>query len=106
MLLEQDYEKKAQEIIAKVQALKLETVKNWKDAIRLIPQIIKAVELNAWTSGNYEKKKLAVAIANEMVDIPYLPESAEAAVFGGMIDFAVDLANQLFGKNWIEKATR
>lgn len=106
MLLEQDYEDKAKVIIAKVQGLRLETVKNWKDAIRLVPVIIKTVEVEAWSSGEYEKKKLAVAIANELVDLPYVPESAEGLLFGAMIDFAIDLANQLFGQNWIEKTTR
>jgi len=107
MLLEQDYQKKAQEIIGRVKALQLESsVKSWKDAVRLIPVIIKAVEVEAWTGGEYEKKKLAIAIANELIDIPFVPENAEAVVFDAMIDFAIGLLNQLFGQNWIERVIR
>ena len=102
-MLDQDYRKKALELIAKFNELQLEKIKSFRDALKLIPTVIRVVETEYWGVAEADKKELAVAIANELVDLPYLPESAEAAIFGAAIDVAVDTLNRFFGQNWYER---
>jgi len=48
-----------------------------------------------------DKKALAVAILNALIDIPFLPESVEGMLIGWAIDAVVSALNKLVGKNWL-----
>ena len=76
-----DYAKKAQELLDKLGAVKdkIKTVKSLKEAAEAVPDVVKLVEgvgQDEDIKGS-DKKALAVAILNELIDIPFLPESVE-----------------------------
>ena len=74
-----------------------------KAIISLIADVVMAVERVAPTFGKLtgdEKKKVAVSIINEFIDIPFLPEWMEAKVIGFAIDAIVGSVNKWFGHLW------
>jgi len=50
-----------------------------------------------------EKKALAVKVINLLVDIPYVPENAEAWIFSYTIDVIVRELNKRLGNDWMNK---
>jgi len=102
-----DYEKKAKELLEKLDGLKdkVKAVKTLKDAAAVIPDVICVVEATGTDEDlkGADKKELAVAILNALVDIPFLPESVEAMLIGWAIDAVIAALNKLVGKDWLEK---
>jgi hypothetical protein len=102
-----DINKLAEEVISDLADLKAEAkaVKSVKDALKILPAVIKKVEEVAGgvALAGAEKKELAVAVINKLVDIPWVPESAEAYIIGLGIDAAVAALNRLLGTSWLEK---
>lgn len=75
-----------------------------KEIVANIPETVVAVEKFAKTvklTGD-DKKEVAVEIVNRLVDIPFVPEAAEAVIISFAIDAAVAAFNK-YGKGWIEK---
>jgi hypothetical protein len=100
-------EKLAGEIIAGMESIKAEAakVKGLRDALAILPDIIKKVEevaKSASLAGN-EKKALAIAVLNKLIDIPWLPEAAEGMIIGLAIDAIITAVNKWFRKAWLEK---
>lgn len=50
-----------------------------------------------------EKRELVVQVINDLVDIPILPEWCEAKRFGYLVDFAIEMVNQVAGHAWGKK---
>lgn len=98
-----NYKDMAKGLIETVKGLQLEQVRSWQEALNLIPVILTVVEQTGEKVVNCDKKKLAVALASELIDVPYVPASLEAVVFGAAIDVAINVLNQLFGKNWFAR---
>jgi hypothetical protein len=102
-----DIKKLAGEVIEDLKALKTEAaeIKGVKDALGVIPDVIKKVEEVAGgvKLAGGQKKELAVAIINALVDIPWVPESAEAALISLAIDAMIAGFNKLFGNTWLAK---
>ena len=76
-----------------------------QETYNIIIEVIKKVEtysVEVKTLTGEDKKKLAVEIINEVVDIPWMPEYIEAAIFGWSIDLLIDVFNKLGGKAWID----
>lgn len=48
-----------------------------------------------------QKRELAVAVINKLVDIPYVPENLEAIIIGFAVDNIVNAFNAKFGKGWL-----
>lgn len=103
-----DYDKKADELLAGMKALKesIVSVHGLKDAAELLPEVIKAVEAASADEEiiGADKKKLAVTLLNKLIDIPLLPEALEGMLIGWAIDAIVSALNKLFGKDWLAKA--
>ncbi|MFA5161856.1 MAG: hypothetical protein WC421_06385 [Elusimicrobiales bacterium] len=100
-----DYEKKAKELLDKLGAVKdkIKTVKSLKDAAEAVPDVVKLVEgvgQDEDIKGS-DKKALAVAILNALIDIPFLPESVEGMLIGWAIDAVIAALNKLVGKDWL-----
>jgi len=100
-----DYAKKAQELLDKLGAVKdkIKTVKSLKEAAEAVPDVVKLVEgvgQDEDIKGS-DKKALAVAILNELIDIPFLPESVEGMLIGWAIDAVIAALNKLVGKDWL-----
>lgn len=100
-----DYEKKAKELLDKLGAVKdkIKTVKSLKDAAEAVPDVVKLVEgvgQDEDLKGS-DKKALAVAVLNALIDIPFLPESVEGMLIGWAIDVVIVALNKLVGKNWL-----
>lgn len=75
-----------------------------KEIVSNIPETVVAVEKFAKTvkmAGDM-KKDVAVEIVNRLVDIPFVPEAAEAVIISFAIDAAVAAFNR-YGKGWVEK---
>ena len=73
---------------------------------KLFGPVIKTVEevaLEGVKLSGAEKKEAAVAILNELIDIPLLPEWIEAKVISLIIDAVVEGFNSIFSKLWIKK---
>ena len=102
-----DINKLAAEVVEDLAALKAEakSVKSVKDAFKVIPAVIKRVEeisKNVKLASS-QKKELAVAVLNKLVDIPWVPEAAEAVLIGLAIDAIIAAVNKWFGANWLAK---
>ena len=72
---------------------------------RLIAAVIKRVEeigANLKLAGK-QKKELAVAVINKLVNLPVLNESMEAMVIGFAVDAMVTGFNEHFTKDWYKK---
>lgn len=74
-----------------------------KLAIKIVPDVVKAVEAVSAEipASGEEKKELAIKVINDLIDIPYLPETLEAVIIGFAIDVAVDAFNK--AKGWAHK---
>jgi len=100
-----DYEKKAEELVAKLDEVKgkIQGVGSIKAALDIVPDVVSLVEAEAADLAGADKKKLAVAVLNKLIDIPFIPESVEAIIIGWAIDAAVAALNRLVGKDWLAK---
>ncbi|MFA5162081.1 MAG: hypothetical protein WC421_07530 [Elusimicrobiales bacterium] len=102
-----DYEAKAKELLDGLGELKgkIKAVKSLKDAAEAIPDVVKLVEAVGQDEGlkGADKKALAVAVLNALIDIPFLPESIEGMLIGWAIDAVVAALNKLVGKDWLGK---
>lgn len=75
-----------------------------EDAIRFIGEVIAKIEALAPEIGGLtgrEKKKVAVVLVNEFVNIPFVPEWLEAKVFDYVIEAIVKTLNSYLGKGWL-----
>lgn len=102
-----DIEKLAAETVEDLKDLKAEgkKVKDVKSALQIIPAVIKKVEeisKNVKLASS-QKKELAVAVINKLVDIPWVPEAAEAVLIGLAIDAIIAAVNKWFGASWLAK---
>jgi len=100
-----DYDKKAEELVAKLDEVKgkIAGVDSLRAALDIVPDVVALVEAEASELAGADKKALAVAVLNRLIDIPLLPESVEAVIIGWAIDAAVSALNKLVGKAWLEK---
>jgi hypothetical protein len=79
--------------------------------VDLISDVVERVEtlgVDLQLAGD-KKKELAVEVINRLIDLPYLPEAAEAVVISFAIDMIVAQLNRLaarkgLGKNWLALA--
>ena len=104
---EVNIEKLAEGVITDLAELKAEAgqVKNVKDALQILPAVVKKVEEVAGgvkLAGD-QKKELPVAVLNKIIDIPWVPEAAEAVIIGMAIDAIVAAANKWLGTAWLAK---
>ena len=105
-----DIEKLAVEIVEDLKDLKDlkaegKKVKDVKSALQIIPAVIKKVEeisKNVKLASS-QKKELAVSVINRLVDIPWVPEAAEAVLIGLAIDAIIAAVNKWFGASWLAK---
>lgn len=102
-----DIEKLAAETVEDLKDLKAEgkKVKDVKSALQIIPAVIKKVEeisKNVKLASS-QKKELAVAVINKLVDIPWVPEADEAVLIGLAIDAIIAAVNKWFGASWLAK---
>ncbi|MDD2773393.1 MAG: hypothetical protein PHP45_06825 [Elusimicrobiales bacterium] len=99
-----DYKAKAKELIEKSKAalLELKQIKTLDDAAKVLPDVIKLVEGVGADEGlkGADKRELAVAIINELVDVPFLPEKLEEVLIGWGVDTTVHALNKLLGQDW------
>lgn len=86
--------------LSKVQGVNLATAKAVFEIIVTAVQKVEDYSANVALLTSDEKKAVAVRLVNELVDIPWVPESIEAILFGWLVDFAVYLFNKLHGKQW------
>lgn len=97
----------AEEILADLKELKGEVaeVKSAKEAVTLIPEVVKKVEEVAGNVklASTQKKELAVAVLNKLIDIPWIPENVEAVAIGYAIDAVIAAVNKWFGSAWLAK---
>ncbi len=82
--------------------------KKWYETVyKAIPFVIQTVEdfaLNYKTDlKGADKKALAVSLLNKAIDIPYVPEWAEAKLFSFGVELIVKFFNNKFGKKWLDK---
>jgi len=68
----------------------------------LIVDAIEKAEKELGDGKGVDKRKLAIKIVNEIVDIPFVPETIEAWIIGLLVDFAVYLYNKWWGHRWLE----
>lgn len=76
-----------------------------KDSYVVITNTVKMIEIYAEDLEDFNgegKREVAVAMLNEVIDIPFLPEFVEGALLGWSVDLAVDLFNRLGGQVWID----
>jgi len=100
-----DYEAKATELVAKLDEVKdkIKGVSSLKAALDAIPDVVSLVEAEAADLAGADKKALAVAVLNKLIDIPFIPESVESVILGWAIDAVVAALNKLVGKAWLSK---
>lgn len=120
-----DMDKVAAEVIGDVQAMKdlVADVKAMKEAMaaesnffkklwaggkalhKLIVHVINHVEEIAGDLklASNQKRDLAVAIINKLVNLPILGEGSEAKIIGFAVDSIVTGFNVNFGKDWFSK---
>lgn len=74
-------------------------------AVALMTNVIQHVEIlgKDLTLAGSQKKELAVAIINKLIDIPYVPENMEAIIIGFTIDAIIGAFNRKFGTSWLAK---
>lgn len=71
---------------------------------KMVYSIVKYVEQvgrDLQLAGN-QKRELAVAIINNLIDLPWLNESMEATIIGFAIDVLVTGFNEHIGKKWLD----
>lgn len=69
----------------------------------LIMRIIAKIEEYAAQAGGLtgpDKRSVVIHAINEMVDIPFVPESFEDNIIGMAVDGIVAGLNKVFGQNW------
>ena len=100
-----DYEAKATELVTKLGELKdkIKGVTSLKAALDAIPDVIATVEAEGADLAGADKKQLAVAVLNKLIDIPFMPASVESVILGWAIDAAVAALNKLVGADWLAK---
>jgi hypothetical protein len=86
--------------LSKISGVNVEMAKAVFEIITLAVKKIEDYSKNVQSLTSEEKKSLAVRVINELVDIPWVPESIEAVLFGWLVDFAIHLFNKLSGKAW------
>ena len=74
-------------------------------AVSVITDVVQRVEtLGADLKlAGAQKKELAVAVIDSLVDIPWVPEALEAQLIEFAVDAIVGAFNKKFGKGWLEK---
>jgi hypothetical protein len=60
------------------------------------------VEKTLTTGSSQDKRNMAVKLLNDVIDIPFVPESLEGIVFGWAIDLIVSSFNR-YGHDWLSK---
>ena len=74
-------------------------------AVSVITDVIERVESlgSSLKLAGDKKKELAVEVINKLVDIPYVPEAAEAMMIDLAVEAIVGAFNKKFGKDWLTK---
>ena len=74
-------------------------------AVSVITDVVQRVEtLGADLKlAGAQKKDLAVAVINTLVDIPWVPEALEAQLIEFAVDAIVGAFNKKLGKDWLAK---
>lgn len=73
----------------------------------VIPMVLTSVEslargiTNGALTGD-QKKDIAVRVLNRFIDLPVLPEWAEAKVIALAVDWFVGFFNRSFGRGWLD----
>lgn len=73
----------------------------------IIPAVVKLVESGAAAIGGLtgeQKRKLAVNVINELVDVPVMPEWMEATAIGWVVDSIVAWWNKNGTEGWPAKS--
>jgi len=91
------------ELYGKIKTVKTLGPKSVGVAIDIIEDVTIAIEEHSdefETLSGSAKKKLAIDIINELIDIPVLPEIMEAKIIGFIVDTVIRLKNKWLGKGW------
>lgn len=72
-------------------------------AVFMVAPLIEEIVASGTKLTSEQKKEVAVRIINELVDIPFLWEGAEATLIGLFVDGIIAGFNVLYGKLWIKK---
>lgn len=67
-----------------------------------VVHVVERVGAESKLAGD-KKRELAIAIINELVDIPMVPEAGEAYIIGFIIDMLIGAFNKKLGKAWVAK---
>lgn len=74
--------------------------------VDILQAVLVEVEKTAKEIGTLtgkDKKKLAIDVINIVIDIPMVPEWAEAVIIEYVIDIVIALLNKWFGHAWLDK---
>ena len=74
-------------------------------AVEVISDVVERVErvgADLKLAGD-KKKELAVEVVNALIDIPYVPEAAEAMMIDLAVEAIVGAFNKKLGKDWLAK---
>ena len=80
---------------------KIDNPKTWVSRFKVFIKTIIQQELTG--ASGVEKRRIAIMIINEVVDIPFIPHVVEGKLIGWFIDGFVFLLNWILGKQWINK---
>lgn len=84
--------------VKELKGLKIsEIIRNVPDVVHAVENLAKDVKM----SGD-QKKDVVIEILNRFIDIPLVPESAEAILIGFVVDAVVAAFNK-YGHDWITK---
>jgi len=70
----------------------------WKKIAKSVLNAVRGVEKIYPGLGGEDKKQKAIQIINNVVDIPFLPETIEAQLISILIDCVVEILNTAFWK--------
>ena len=94
------------EAVAKENNVIKKAISGAKSGLVLITHVVSHVEAigEDLKLAGAQKKELAVAVLNRLIDLPLLPENMEAVIIGFAIDAIVTGFNVKFGNAWLTKA--
>jgi len=109
-----NYEKKAYEVIDASNDLvfeieaEIKSVGFFKRIVIFFKSLVKVLSLTETLGlkdglSGEDKKGLAIAILNKIINIPIIRENTEAKIIGFAVDSFVDVLNKIFSKKWGDK---
>lgn len=100
--LSDSFLKQLREKYVEFKELDLQTKKGIFSAIFLVVRFVEDLHRSG-TIEKLRKKSVAIELVNSLIDIPYVPEFVEDAIFSWLIDLTVEVLNKALGKLWVER---